>query len=168
MKKIIIAIVIIALLIVIGGYLYINFTGEQKLSSEQKEIVDTLGWPQRFTLAYLPQGEGDDAVLARNEIWSYPEHQQEVTFIAGEILSTDDIEADGDNISYSDLKPEDFEFNMDYDQVVAAIGSEEVEPVNLVGELYIEGEVETFMSDHVIFAIEYGHLTFIQTVGVEN
>lgn len=168
MRKIIIGIIIVILLIIIGGYLYINLVSEQKLSSEQKEIVETLGWPQRFTIAYLPQGEGDDAALARNEVWSYPEHQQEITFIAGEVLSTDDIKADGDNISYSDLKPKDFAFDMDYDQVVAVIGNEKVEPVNLIDELYIEGEVETFMSDHVVFAIEYGHLTFIQTVGVVN
>jgi len=168
MRKVVTIIIVIILLIIIGGYLYFNVLTEKILSSEQEEIIDELGHPQRFTLAFLPEGDGDEAVLARNEVWSYPEHGQEYTFVSGQVQSVDEIAAETKSITYSSLKPEEFDYGMNYDQVAAVVGSDSVEAVNIVGELYKEGEVETFMADYVIFAIEYDHLTFFQTVGIDE
>ena len=170
MKKIIIIIIIIIIVVILlagAFFIYFAFFEEEGLSSSQQEIVDTFGYPKMFTISYLPYSENDDSMLVRHETWVYPEHQQEITFIGGEIATTEEIEATEGEITYSDLKPENFEFEMSYDEVVAALGNKQVERVDMVPELYDEDVVETYISDHVIFTIEYGYLTYIETVGLE-
>lgn len=162
-------IVIIILLLIGAGFAYILLFGEaEKLSEAQEELVETFGYPKQFSISYLPYNEDEaNRTLMRTETWTYPDHQYEITFIAGEIFSTEEIEAETGEITYSDLTPDLFEFEMDYDAVVEAVGSKTVEKVDAVPELFIEGEVETYVSDHVFFTIEHGYLTYVETVGIE-
>jgi len=168
--------VVIIILIAGGGFLYYHyFFVADELSPDQQEIVNTFGYPKRFTISYLQYAEEGDDMLIRQEVWYYPSHQQAISFVGGDILSVNKIEEEvsesgeieSGEITYSSLKPEDFEFEMDYDAVAAALGTETIEAVDMVPELYTKGELETYVSDHVIFTLEHGYLTYFETVGLD-
>jgi len=167
MKKILVIIVVI-LLIGVGIYIYLNYTSAQALSVEQQKIVDTFGYPQQFTISYLPQGNTETTQLARTETWLYPEHQKSITFIAGKIYSVDELEATTGTMTYSDLKPEVFDFSMNYDDIAEIVGADTIEPVEIAPELNTEGQLQTYVADHLVFTIESNHLTFLQTLGIES
>ncbi len=164
MKKIAI---IIVLILVIGAlfFWYSCMQANQIVTPDQQEIVDTFGYPDRFSISYLPQGEGDDLVLARHETWFYSDHQQAITFIAGSVFDLEEIDEE-EGYTYSILKPESFTFDMGYGEVAALLGDKTIEKIDFVPELFIEGEVETYASDHIVFTIEFGHLTYLETLGL--
>lgn len=136
-------------------------------SAAQKEILDTLGAPAQFIVAYLPQGDGESAGLARTEIWFYPDHQKKVAFVSGKIAYIEDFEPEVANASYPNLSPGDFDYFMGYQGVTRKLG-EEAELIDIIPELIEEEKVETYMTDDVVFAIERGHLVYIQTLGGEE
>ncbi|MBU0598009.1 hypothetical protein KKF61_03350 [Patescibacteria group bacterium] len=106
-KKLIIAIIVIVIHAVIGIY----FWSESAVwSDSQQELIDTFGSPQMFTVSYLPHGEGENLTLVRHETWVYPDHQQEITFIGGEIFSMDDYTPEQGDYTYTSLTPADFDF----------------------------------------------------------
>ncbi len=172
MKKILKYLVIAFIIVVAGGWVYLSyFMGTEALSPDQQEIVDTFGYPKRFSISYVQYAEEGDDMLVRQEMWYYPDHRQSMAFLGGDILSVDEIGeeiSDGGEITYSSLKPENFEFEMDYDAVVTALDTDTVEAADMVPELYTEGELETYISDHVYFTLEHGHLTYIETVGLDE
>jgi len=55
---------------------------------------------------------------------------------------------------------------MNYDAVASVLGDVPIEKVDMVPELDDE-ELTTYLSDHVFFTIEYGHLTYFETVGLD-
>lgn len=166
MKKILIFIILI-ILVAGGFYIYYNFQKGELLSSDQQQIVDNFGAPQRFSISYLPQGEGDTEALVRTETWSYPDHLKEITFVGGKIFSVDDIDEETGKMTYSDLKPEDFDFSMNYDDIASIIGADTIVPIDMMPELNTVGQLQTYAADHVIFSIESDHLTYLETIGVE-
>lgn len=166
MKKIVIFIIVF-LLLMAGFYFYFSFQKPASLSSDQQEIVNTFGVPKRFTINYLPQGEGNTEALVRTETWSYPEHLKEITFVGGRVYSVDDINEETGKMTYSDLKPEDFDFSMNYDDVASIIGADTIVPIDMVPELNTVGQLQTYTADNVIFSIESDHLTYLETIGVE-
>lgn len=170
MKKLIKYILILAILIIVaGGVYYYFFWGDTGLSPDQQEIVDSFGYPQRFVVSYLPWAESGSDYIVRHETWYYPYHQQSITFLGGDILSIDEIDDEIDKtgiMTYSDLKPEDFEFDMDYDAVAKAIGDKEIAKNEFMPEEFYGENLDSYISDHVLFAIESDHLTYFETVGI--
>jgi hypothetical protein len=140
-------------------------TQGELLSQAQQEIVDAFGQPSEFGLTYLFDSETEYNYLVRTEIWFYPEHQKKITFVAGEIYSVDDIPPVGEEVTYSDLKPEDFDCFMNYEQVVDRIGGN-IEPLDFVPESFSEYGVESYLGDKVIFVIADDQLAYLQTLGV--
>lgn len=170
MKKNIKYLLILVLILIIGGVVYFYcFWGATGLSPDQQELVDNFGYPQRFVISYLSWMENGSDYIVRHETWYYPYHQQSITFLGGDILSVDEIEDEIDDtgiMTYSDLKPEDFEFNMDYDSVAKAIGNKEIAKNEFMPEEYYGENLTSYISDHVLFAIESDHLTYFETIGL--
>ena len=138
------------------------------LTKDQKKIIDTFGRPKQFILAYTPIGGDDGLGLSRTEIWYYPLHHKKITFAAGEILSVRAMENPKEDVSYSDAHIEDFDFSMDYKEVIEALGIEKAEPIEFAGDIFEEDEVESYLGEKVTFTIEQGHLTYMQTLGVKK
>jgi hypothetical protein len=139
------------------------------LSAPQQEIVDTLGPPSCFTVTYLLDSATEYNAIVRTEIWAYPEDQKQITFIAGDIYAVDDLPAveNEDKVVYPDLKPEDFDCSMDYEQVAARI-SGDVGAVDLLPEAFKEAGMETYLGDKVFFITVDGQLVHLETFGVEG
>ena len=55
------------------------------LSAAQQQIIDSLGYPDQFSVTYLLDDPVQYDFLVRMEIWYYPVHQKKITFIAGEV-----------------------------------------------------------------------------------
>lgn len=168
MKRIVF-VVLLFILIAGGGWVYYSyFFGENSLSPDQQELVDTFGYPQRFVISYVQYAEEGDNLLVRHETWYYSEHQQSITFIGGDIVETaeidEEVSTDGE-ITYGTYKPEDFEFAMDYDAVAGVIGGT-IEPNDFSDEFFTDS-VQNYVADHAFFTIEDGHLTYFEMVGVE-
>jgi hypothetical protein len=82
------AVIIIAMSILLMST-FLSY-GQDEPLSPQDEIIDKVGFPHRFTIAYVPWGE-DGNQLIRYETWTYANHRKEITFIGGEILAVTDI-----------------------------------------------------------------------------
>jgi len=169
MKKYLKYLFAIVILLIAGGYVYYAyFFSDRDFAPDQEEIISTFGYPKRFSISYVQYAEVGEDLLVRQEVWYYPSHQQSITFLGGDILSLDDIDeevSDNGEITYSDLHPEDFEFAMGYDEVAAVIGGEVVKN-DFVSEFFTE-DLENYIGDHIFFTIEHGHLTYIETVGLD-
>jgi hypothetical protein len=161
---------VIALIVVVVGLLVV-FTllgGEGDLSPAQEEILETLGYPAQFVIAYLPAGEGDEVRLVRTETWYYPEHEKKVIFTGGELVTALDFVPEAASLPDTDLRPEDFEFHMDYDQVAELVGGEVIE-ADLLPELIGDANVKTYLGDRAIFCIEEDqYLTYLKTLALEE
>lgn len=136
-----------------------------KLSDAQSEIRNALGAPSHFVVQYVPRGAGGSE-LARYETWFFPSHARSITFYAGDIVSTDEMpfEAPGET-SYSPLRPEDLDITTTYQDIERLVAGADVQRVDFLPELFLEGDVETYMTDHLIFTLEGGALVYAQTVG---
>ena len=138
------------------------------LTKDQKKIIDTFGRPKQFILAYMPIGGEDGFGLSRAETWYYPRHKKKIAFAAGDILSVRAMEDPGENVSYSEAHIENFDFSMDYKDVIEALGVEKAEPIEFANDVFQKDEVESYLADKVTFTIEQGHLTYLQTLGVKK
>ncbi|WP_415407909.1 hypothetical protein ACLHDG_05100 [Sulfurovum sp. CS9] len=144
----------------------------EKLSPDQQEVIELLGAPNLFRITYLPLGEGEK-YLARYETWSYPEYSQEITFIAGDLLSNRSIPlvegSKSEAIKYSGLRPELINFEMNLSQVSKIIGSSHFQRVE---EMIIEGAkkdgVEIYQGENVLFYLQDGYLLYFETFGTED
>jgi len=140
-------------------------SGPDGLSASQKDIVDLLGPPGLFKIAYLPVGE-QGKHLARYETWTYPQHSQEITFVGGELLASRDIKLDikeGEKITYSRLRPESFDLEMDFSRVAKVIGSSDFERVESLIEGFEEEGVKIYLDKNAIFYIQDGYLLYFET-----
>lgn len=59
------------------------------LSDEQKKIIDTIGRPRQFILAYVPVESQVGTSLSRMEVWFYPDRGRKITFLGGLIFDTE-------------------------------------------------------------------------------
>lgn len=139
------------------------------LSNAQKEIVEVLGYPRSFILAYLPQAHDDSGRLVRFEVWFYPEHRKKITFLAGRIYDYSKAFGAGDNpdtLTYPELRPQDFDLSMSYKRAAKTIGSGVI-PIEFADNVFA-GSVRSYLAGQVIFSMDSGKLTYLQTLGAEK
>ncbi|HSQ22515.1 MAG TPA: hypothetical protein VLQ52_06955 [Coriobacteriia bacterium] len=143
-------------------------------SASQQEIVDALGEPAAFQIAYLPADDVDAdgaSSLRRAEVWYYPEHEQQISFIDGVAVSVQgwewmpEVPAD-----YPALSPAAFEISMSLDDVAGALGmaANDIEEIVIDPVLADEDDVHVYATEAAVFTIERGMLTYIQTIGAER
>ena len=143
-------------------------------SQTQQGIIDELGAPAAFQIAYLPSADLDDegaGALRRTEVWYYPEHEQQISFIDGAALSVQGWEWQPEvPTEYPALSPADFHIGMTLDDVAAVLGVEpgDIEEIEVDPELSATDDVHVFATTEVVFTIERGALTYVQTLGTER
>lgn len=143
-------------------------SGPSGLSSSQKEITDLFGPPNLFKIAYLPLGE-QGKHLVRYETWTYPQHSQEITFIGGEILATRDIQRianTDEKITYSGLRPESFDLEINLSQVAKIVGSSDFQRVESLIDGFEEEGIEIYLGENCLFYIQNGYLLYFETFAI--
>lgn len=170
MKKYILFAIILLIIITIIYFGFGLISGGLKDSgladSAEAEIKNLLGNPGDFSISYVPQGSDEAGVLARNEIWFYPEQGLKVVFIGGSLVGVEEYMPISSTTSATELNPEDFYFDITREELDGIFGAENIEPVDYLPGLYEEGVFETYLTDKAIFVLEQGKLTFIQTFGL--
>jgi len=160
-----------AAILIIGTFLIISFLPEPPFSEPQEETIDMFGYPQQFVVTYMPSGDAEEPYLIRTEVWYYPDFEMQITFSGGEVFNVEDYMSEdaeqGEGISPTNLKPEDFIFDMGYAEVSELLGAENIDPIDMPG-FFEQGVIETYLSDQALFIIEHGKLSYIQTVGLES
>ena len=135
------------------------------VSEEQAKILDAFGQPRYFSLYYLPK---EDDQLIRTEVWYYPEHENSITFMGGAIFKVTEIDVEDLNYDYPEINPNDFDYGMNYDDVVDMLEAKVVEPVEFSNDLFEDDEILTYVADKVMFSIEKGKLVYMQTMGTSQ
>ena len=162
MKKFIAKLVLVIIIIFAVGYIYFNYIDNGgALSSAQQEIVETLGRPEQFALTYLPKGSDEGSEFVRQETWFYPSMKRKISFLNGEIVSTEELDIK-EGVVYTPtlLKSEDFDFYSTLNKVKKITGN--LEPMELPG--FFDEGVETYASSDVMFVFENGYLTYAETL----
>ena len=143
-------------------------------SQVQQGIVDQLGAPAAFQIAYLPSAEVDSdgaSTLRRTEVWYYPEHEQQISFIDGVAVGVQGWEWQPEPpAEYAQLAPADFHIGMTLDDVaeVLDLPPADIEEIEVDPELSVTDDVHVYATAEVVFTIERGALTYIQTMGAEQ
>jgi len=137
------------------------------LSEDQKNTVKIFGYPSQFIITYLPRGDVDNPQLVRSEIWYYPKQQTKISFLAGKLTFEEEYIFE-ENTENTTLKPEDFEFFLNFNDMCAIFGEENIIPIDFIPGLYEEGEISTYLTNSALFIMESDQLTYFQTLGTEG
>jgi hypothetical protein len=134
------------------------------LSTDQQTIRETFGPPEQFLITYLPQGPSDNPRAVRSEVWYYPKHSKQVSFLGGKTVAVTEFNPKETIIGGTSLRPEEFDIYMGYDEVAKIVGKLNIERFDF--PVFFDDTVETYASDQALFIIEEGYLTYIQTIGI--
>lgn len=164
MKKLFFIVLILA---IIGATFFIlKGKGPGVEKSAQQEIKEILGSPEQFALAYIPQETESGFVLARTEVWFYPEQGKKMSFLGGNVVFVEEYISENYPLSGNSLLPEDFHFDMTKEDLKNILGEENIDPIDYLPGLFEEGVFETYLSNRAIFIFEGGKLTYFQTLGL--
>jgi len=167
MKKVFkISKILIPALILFLILIFIVFS-KPSLSEDQKNTVKIFGYPSQFIITYLPRGDVDNPQLVRSEIWYYPKQQTKISFLAGKLTFEEEYIFE-ENTENTTLKPEDFEFFLNFNDMCAIFGEENIIPIDFIPGLYEEGEISTYLTNSALFIMESDQLTYFQTLGTEG
>ena len=149
------------ILVVVGVFIFQK--SSSNLSPDQKELINLWGYPDQFKISYLPRGEDE---LVRSEVWIYHDQQKQVQFLAGNSIASNSYQPTSD--IQTTLKPEDFSFSQNVEDVGQIVGEGALEPIDfLPGISDDEEEIIIYISPQAIFTIEHDHLTYVETLGLE-
>lgn len=155
--------ILLAVLIFIIVGVFVFQKSSSNLSPDQKELINLWGYPDQFKISYLPRGEDE---LVRSEVWIYYDQQKQVQFLAGSSIVSSSYQPTSD--AQTTLKPEDFSFSQNVEDVGQIVGEDVLEPIDfLPGISDDEEEVIIYISPQAIFTIEHDHLTYVETLGLE-
>ena len=158
--KLLAALLGLVLLLLVGWW----FWPGSPLSSEQQNTVKLFGYPNDFVITYLPRKDGQQ--LVRSEVWYYPQIQKQFSFLGGKLAGSDNY-TDENKLPPTNLKPEDFDFDLTSADIEEIIGEGNIDPVDYL-EGFVDEDVQTYFSEKAVFIIENNQLTYFQTVGVSD
>jgi hypothetical protein len=147
--------------------LYTSVLSSYKLSEAQQHVADTLGPPSQFILSYIPRGPEENMELVRGEVWYYPDLCYQVTFMEGVIVSVEETDVQEQSTEGTGLRPGDFDFSMGYEETAACIGGD-IELFDLELDIFDQSDLQVYLSEKALFAIEQGRLVYLQTFGWEG
>jgi len=156
----VIAAIALMLLLIISVILWLDNVSNNSLSQPQEDTVKSFGYPQQFTVLYLPQGQ-DKPV--RTEYWYYPQYKMKITFLNGLVYAVEEHQVQNQS-EPTDLKPQDIDLHTSLAEVEELVGKANYEPVDFLPGFFEAGQLETYISSQALFAYENGSLTFFQTV----
>jgi hypothetical protein len=137
------------------------------LTDDQLEVVADMGPPQAFTILFYEEELQDGSLSdVRLETWDYYTLRAEYTFINGDFVAEDllDAELTGE-ISPIPYRPEQFVAYMTLDEVLTSAGLERYLVVPLEKELVDGGEV--YYAGELTFGLKNNELLYIETLALE-
>lgn len=137
------------------------------ISPNQQQVIDTFGYPDEFSISYLLDSATEYNAMVRTETWTYFEHQEQITFVAGDIYSVDNITSSiATSAPCSTLKPEDINYFTTYQQIADKIDGT-VEQIDILPEGLTDNNTVTYLGKNVIFMTVDDNLVYLQTFCTE-
>lgn len=135
----------------------------QELSSEQRDMVQDLGYPGSFTILLIAD-DNDPVLYHRLENWSYYEHNVSFIFYDGDLASHEKIEdLPGFSFMPKFYRSEQFKNGMSLDEVKnKIIGKKSYSKVNLPKE--IMPSVQMVGSEQIMFGFLDDKLVYVETI----
>jgi hypothetical protein len=139
-----------------------------QLSSPQEEQLFSHGYPEAFTILFYEEENlagGIDTV--RLETWDYYSQGMGLTFINGELVAEDAIDAQGiGNLDPLPYYPEQFNAFMNLDEVIAAAGIENYIEIPLGKEFLEDGTV--YYAYALTFGLKNDELMYIEALALSE
>lgn len=148
--------------ILIIGFFGFRLLFSSDLSTQQQELINMWGYPDQFQISYVQKSEDQ---LIRSEIWFYNDKQTKVQFLAGKSVVSSSYTPES-QISTT-LKPEDFDFFQTKKDVDKLLGEESIDTIDFLPGISDEENQLVYLSPQAIFIIEYDHLSFFETIGLD-
>lgn len=159
--RLILILIGLTVLVMGGFFVYYNYiTAGLGFSNTQGDIIEALGYPEQFAITYLEQGEADNR-LVRQEVWFYPTKGQKLSFLAGELVLTEEMEVQSD-YPQTQLAPDLFDIYSTLADIKMTVG--EVNLATLDLPVFSGEGIETYMSKEAVFVFEQGYLMYVETV----
>ena len=187
-NRVILIAVLVIILLAVGTYLYAGWLGYKEspkiievqdpqspegdlytLSPEQKSGLDSYGAPEAFTILFYEEETPDREIqTVRLETWDYYSLGIGLTFINGELVSEDAIEAgDLGPLSRQPYNPAMFSAFMSLEDVVAAAGIESYVEIPLNEVAMKKGIL--YYTDSLSFGLQGDQLIYIEALAlIEN
>lgn len=162
--KILIKLFVIAAIVFLAVYFFYYFKGDSvALSQSQEEMVKSLGRPEQFAITYMPKGSDEGSDFVRHETWFYPSLGSKLTFLAGELVLTEELEIPEGKEYYPTIyNSEDFNFYTNLTETRELLGEQALEPLELPG--FFDEGVEVYGSAGAMFVFEEGNMTYMETL----
>ena len=127
-----------------------------KPSTDQKELIDSFGYPDTFTLTMM---EG-----VRYEAWNYYAVGKSFVFLNGTFTEDQEIEKLGDEYRYADFKPTNFREDMSLKDVKKSLGDPTIE-ADVNDKLVKNAKIYDFW-DQVKVGTKDGKIVYVETLPV--
>ena len=163
MKKTLIFI-IIAVVIIVGASCLLKGK-EAGFSLEQKELIENLGYPTSYVLAFGEMTIDEEYKTVRFESWNYDRHGRTFYFIDGEFKKDSDIDFI-DNADSFPIKPNKFKKDLTFEEFKKIVKAEPS----------VSGEVPDYMMENTIIydfadqmkvGVENGIVVYIEALPIE-
>jgi hypothetical protein len=161
MKKKILTVLVLLAALAVTAFLVVSLFSNS-LSDSQQQTRDMFGAPDQFVITYLPRGTDEETEMVRSEVWYYKNAQKKVSFLAGELIATDDHQLADDVVSTPFL-PEDIDVLMNFSEIQKALQTQAITQVQGL-PVFDSEDVKTYLSKDALFIIEQGYLTYFQTL----
>jgi hypothetical protein len=187
-NRIILIAVLVILLLAAGIYLYAGWMGYQEapkfievedirspasdpytLSPGQINGLDSYGDPEAFTiLFYQEETPGQGIQTVRLETWDYYSQGIGLTFINGELVAEDPLEAgDLGSLAPQPYDPALFSAFMSLEDVIAAAGIDSYVEIPFNKEIMEKGIL--YYADSLSFGMQGGQLVYVEALAlIEN
>jgi len=143
---------ILIALVVIGISI---FNSSPSLPEDQKDLVDSFGYPDTFTLMM------DDET--RYETWTYYTMERAFSFIDGSFLEESTISNfENESVEFTDFKPTQFKNGLLFANIIKILG-EPNRKGDIDPDLLENAEIYNY-SDQVIVGVQNGQVIFVQTL----
>lgn len=134
------------------------------LSPAQQQAVDTLGWPEAFTLLFYGAEDEGGVVPARYEVWTYYTAGREIAFLDGDLAEDRAIEAAAAEVTAARYRPVQFAAGMNLRDVIDSAGLDSVLSSAVEQDLVAGGEL--FYAAELVFGTKDGRLAYVQALAL--
>lgn len=160
-KKIILIVVVLLLIVFVGGQLLTKKLFPARLSSQQQQLVERLGYPTSYTITFGEATIEGQYKPVRLEIWNYDRHGRAFYFVDGKFTKDSDI-AFIDRVDPFPIVPGKFDKEMSLDQIKGIIGGGPTASGKVSDKLMASTTIYDF-SDQVKIGVKDNKVIYIQT-----
>jgi len=152
----------IFLLGVVTFFIISGFPNGSKLSSDQSELVDDLGYPTSYTIAFGETVINGEYKQVRYESWNYEKHGRSFLFVDGKFTADENI-AFVDKADPFPITPNEFGEEMSFEEVKGIIGGEPNVSASVPESLLENAKVYDF-EEQIKIGVINDKVIYIQTL----